>query len=100
MSWMQALQEVKPEVIRGLINNVGLALVLGAISWLLWGEYKQQMTGRFDAMAAVQSEQRARIEYLEAEALHIREFQIEEQKQRRDLLASISEHLRRLDARK
>jgi F0F1-type ATP synthase membrane subunit b/b' len=74
MSWAQAVSEVKPELLRWAVNYFGLAIVLGVCSWLLWGEYQDQVDARF---ASIEREP----------------IEAEEQKQRAELFSAIERHL-------
>jgi hypothetical protein len=93
MSWAQAVSEVKPELLRWAINYFGLAIVLGVSSWLLWGEYQDQVDARFASIERELSSYKDRVGFLEADALHRRTIEAEEQKQRAELFSAIEKHL-------
>lgn len=93
MSWSQAIDQVKPELLRWAVNYFGLAIVLGVVSWMLWGEYTKQVDARFASIDRELSAYQARIEFLEEDAKHRRTIEIEEQKQRASLFSSIEKHL-------
>jgi hypothetical protein len=96
MSWSQAIDQVKPELLRWAVNYFGLAIVLGAVSWMLWGEYTKQVEARFATIDRELNAYQSRIVFLEEDAKHRREIEIEEQKQRAILFSSIEEHLESL----
>jgi hypothetical protein len=96
MSWSQAIDQVKPELLRWAVNYFGLAIVLGAVSWMLWGEYTKQVEARFSAIERELSSYQDRIRFLEEDAKHRRQIEIEEQRQRASLFSSIEEHLESL----
>jgi len=93
MSWSKALSEIKPDLIRWAVNYFGLALVLGVVSWLLWGEYQKQIEARFDSIERELNSYKDRVSYLESDALYRRTIEAEEQKQRAELFSAIERHL-------
>ena len=99
MSWSKALSEIKPDLIRWAVNYFGLALVLGVVSWLLWGEYQKQIEARFDSIERELNSYKDRVSYLESDALHRRTIEAEEQKQRAELFSAIERHLYELSNR-
>jgi hypothetical protein len=93
MSWAQAIDQVKPELLRWAVNYFGLAIVLGVLSWMLWGEYTKQVDARFASIDRELSAYQDRILFLEEDAKHRRSIEVEEQKQRASLFSSIEKHL-------
>lgn len=96
MSWSQAIDQVKPELLRWAVNYFGLAIVLAVVSWMLWGEYKQQVDARFNNIERELASYQDRVRFLEEDAKHRRDIEIEEQKQRASLFSSIEKHLEAL----
>jgi len=63
---------------------------------MLWGEYTKQVEARFATIDRELNAYQSRIVFLEEDARHRREIEIEEQKQRATLFSSIEDHLRSL----